>query len=119
MCFTETHTDIRSYTRIDEYLSGWKDIHNHIQHGLAICYNVSEVNIIEEFQTVHALEMLAVLVEIENERVLVVLVYRAPGPLRTFMNDLIEQLNNLPTREQRTVGVGDFNLDQNQIAILI
>ena len=55
--------------------------------------------------------MLPVLVDIDNERILVVLVYRAPGPLGTFINDLIEQLNNLPTR-YRTVVIGDFNLDQ-------
>ena len=83
-----------------------------MHQGLAICYNESKVNVIKEFETTHALEMLPVLFEIENECVLVVLVYRAPGPLGTFINDLIEQLNNLPTREHRTVLIGDFNFDQ-------
>ena len=90
---------------------GGTNIHKQTQHGLALCYNVSKVKIILEFQTTHSLEMLPVLVEIEQEHVLVVVVYRAPGPLGTFIDDLIEELNDLPTG-YRTLVVGDFNLDQ-------
>ena len=56
--------------------------------------------------------MLPVLVEIENECVLVVVVYRAPDPLGTFITDFITQLKILPIRQHRTLVVGDFNLDQ-------
>ena len=113
ICLTETHCHDEEgpLNNIEPYAEGWTAIHKITQHGLAICYNVSKVNIIEEFQTTHALEMLPVLVDIDNERILVVLVYCVPGPLGTFINDLIEQLNNLPTR-YRTVVIGDFNLDQ-------
>ena len=55
--------------------------------------------------------MLPVLIEIENEYVLLVLLYRKPGPIGTFIQDLIEQLSEFPT-QHRTLIVGDFNLDQ-------
>ena len=114
ICLTETHCfdNGGSFNKIEQYAEGWTDIHKQTQHGLALCYNVSKVKIILEFQTTHSLEMLPVLVEIEKELVLIVLLYRAPGPLGTFINDLIEELDDLPTTEYKTLVVGDFNLDQ-------
>ena len=50
-------------------------------------------------------------VEIEKETILLVMVYRQPGPLGTFINDLISMINELPT-QYRTLIVGDFNVDQ-------
>ena len=97
ICLTETHCrdEQGPFNNIEHYAEGWTAIHKVTEHGLAICYNASKVTIInDEFQTTHALEMLPVLVEIENERIIVVLVYRKPGPLGTFIDDLIEQLNN-------------------------
>ena len=49
--------------------------------------------------------------EINDESVLVVLVYRIPGPLGTFINDLIQTVSELPT-QHRILIMGDFNLDQ-------
>ena len=31
----------------DEMLDHWKDIHKNTRYGLALCYNVNKVNIIE------------------------------------------------------------------------
>ena len=46
-CFTETSINDSPTKHIDEILDNWKDIHKNTQHGLALCYNVSKVNIIE------------------------------------------------------------------------
>ena len=45
-CFTETNINDSSAKQIDKILDDWKDIHKNT-HGLALCYNVSKVNIIE------------------------------------------------------------------------
>ena len=111
LCFTETRINNGQCTTIEQYVKGWKDIHKPTNNGLAICYDASKVNIIREFQpTNNVLQMLPVLIEIENEYVLLVLLYRKPGPIGTFIEDLIEQLSELPT-EHRTIILGDFNLD--------
>ena len=55
-------------------MEGWADFHKRTNHGLAICYNVSKVRIIQEIETSNTLEILPVVIEIENEHVLLVLV---------------------------------------------
>ena len=45
-CFTETNMNDSPAKHIDEILDGWKDIHKYTQHGLALCYNINQVNII-------------------------------------------------------------------------
>ena len=110
-CFTETHVNIGRLKHIDELQEGWKDIHNDSQHGLAICYKVSDIKVIEVFPTPSVLEILPVLLEIGNDTVLLVLVYRMPGPLGTFIDDLIQMVSELPT-QHRILITGDFNLDQ-------
>ena len=47
------------------------------------------MRIIEEFETGNTLEILPVVIEIENEHVLPVLVYRPPGAVGSFMNNLM------------------------------
>ena len=111
LCFTETHCNNGHMKHLAELQEGWNDIHKQTLHGLAICYRESDVKIIEEIQTTNTLEILPVLVEIRNECILIVLVYRTPGPLGTFINDLIEQLRDLPT-QHRVIILGDFNADQ-------
>ena len=115
MCFTETHTDNRSYTRIDEYPNGWKDIHNPMQHGLAICYKEESVKIIQEIQLPTVLEVLALLIDVNEECILLLLLYRVPGAVGSFVDDLIALLenilNDIPSVD-RILLVGDFNLDQ-------
>ena len=110
-CLTETHVNDGCLNHMEKYEEDWTDIHKRTDHGLAICYNASKVAIIQEFQTTNVLEILPVLIEIENERVLLLLVYRKPGPVGNFINDLIDELSQLPT-EYRILIVGDFNLDQ-------
>ena len=90
-------------------MEGWTDIHKITDRCLAICYNMSKVSIIREFETSNALEILPVVIQVENEYVLLVLVYRTP--VGNFINDLIGELTQLPT-EYRMLIVGDFNLDQ-------
>ena len=114
LCFTETHTNNRSYTRIDKYLNGWKDIHNSIRHGLAICYKEEKVKIIQEMQIQTEMEVLTLLIDVNGECILLLLLYRAPGPVGAFIDDLIALLENilehiLPI--DRILLVGDFNLD--------
>ena len=114
-CFTETHlTHMPCNNNIENYVSGWTAIHKTTSHGLAICYNASKITIIRELETISSLEILPVAMEIENECVLLVLVYRMPGPVGNFVNDLIEELTQLSTYTaySRTLVVGDFNMDQ-------
>ena len=108
MCFTETgSTD----TRIDQHIEGWKDIHEPTSHGLAICYKEDKVKIIQEWHLPTRLEVLPVLIEIHDERILLVLVYRAPGALHSFIHDLIQTVRDISSLH-RILLVGDFNLDQ-------
>ena len=110
-CFTETNIAGRSFQNIETYEEGWADIHNTTGHGLAICYNTSKVKIIQKFETSKTLEILPVLMDIENETILVLLLYRPPGSVGTFITDLMSQVSELPT-QYRILILGDFNLDQ-------
>ena len=97
---------------IDEILDDWKDIHKNTLHGLALCYNVSKVNIIEVIEIRSVLvEVLSVVLEIEKETILLVIVYCMPVPLRSFIGDFVSLINELPTQHRMLI-VGDFNLDQ-------
>ena len=112
-CFTETHVNDGQYNSIEQYVGGWKDLHKRTNHGLAICYNAQKVRIIQEFPSSNELQMLPVLIKMEDEFLLLVVVYRPPSePIGNFIQNLIQQLNQLPTVEYRTIIVGDFNLDQ-------
>ena len=111
LCFTETHINNSAcLNHIDKYIDGWSDIHKRTEHGLAFCYNTNKIKVIQEFHMNTTLEMLPVLIEIDNEYILLVLVYRT-GHIGNFINDFIEQLNLLP-KQHRTLIVGDFNIDQ-------
>ena len=46
-CFTETNINDSLTKHINDILDDWKDIYKITQHGLAQCYNMSKVNIIE------------------------------------------------------------------------
>ena len=58
--------------------------------------------------------MLPVLLGIEDEDVLLVLVYRHPngGSIANFIYQLTYELRQLPTDKYRTLVLGDFNIDQ-------
>lgn len=117
-CFTETHIDNQHYKNIEEYQLGWKSIHRNTEHGLAICYDTSRVEIVKTFTTPGELQVLPVLLKIDDELVFLVLLYRPPRPMQqndTFVYELIQILSMLPLDEYgeyRTLIVGDFNMDQ-------
>ena len=54
---------------IDEILDDWKDIHKNTHHGLALCYNVNKVNIIEVIEIPSVFEVLSIVPEIEKETI--------------------------------------------------
>ena len=85
-----------------------------MDQGLAICYNTSKVQVREEFTPHTGMQMLPVLLDIEDEEVLLVLVYRHPngGRVENFIYQLTYELSHLPTDKYRTIVLGDFNIDQ-------
>ena len=109
--FTETSINDSPAKHIDEILDDWKDIHKNTQHGLAQCYNVSKVNIVEVIEIPSVLEVLPIVLKIEKETILLVIVYCMPRPLGSFIDDFISLINELPTQHRMLI-VGDFNLDQ-------
>ena len=78
---------------------------------MALCYNISKVNIIEAIETPSILEVLPIVPEIEKETVLLVIVYHIPGPYGYFIDDFISLINELPTQHRMLIA-DDFNLDQ-------
>ena len=78
---------------IDEVLDGCKGIHKNTQHGLASCFKVRKINIIEIIDIPSVLEILLVVLEIEKKDTLLVLVYRMSGPLPTFIDGFILTIN--------------------------
>ena len=116
-CFTETNVAGKSFNRIKHYLPEWKDIHEPAGHGLAICYNTEKVTVMKQYPYVGILEILPVLLKIDNEIIFLVLVYRRPGPIGTFVDNITQTLNqilreNPISGEFRTMVIGDFNWDQ-------
>ena len=87
MCFTETNINYSPAKQIDEILHDWKDIHKNAEHGLALCYNVSKVNI-EVIEIPSVFEVLPIVLEIERGTILLLIVYHMPGPLDSFIDDI-------------------------------
>jgi hypothetical protein len=117
LCFTETNIVNEQYQRIRSYLPEWDDVHHLVGHGLAVCYNTTKVKLLEKYNYIGALEILPVLLEINQEIIFLVLVYRHPGPIGNFVSNLMEVLDRLvaenPIHEEyRTLIIGDFNWDQ-------
>ena len=111
LCFIETNINDSHSKYIDEILDNSKDIHKNTHHGLALCYNVNKVNIIEVIEIPCILEVLPFVLEIENETFLSLIMYGMRGPLGFFIDDFILLINDLP-RQHRMLIFGDFNLDQ-------
>ena len=55
-CFTETSINDSPSKHIDRILDGRKGIYKDTQHGLALCFKVSKVNIIEVIDIPSVLE---------------------------------------------------------------
>ena len=60
---------------IDQILDNWNEVHKNTQHGLALCNNVSRVNIIEVTEKPSVLEVLPIVLQIEQETFLLVIMY--------------------------------------------
>ena len=110
-CFTETNINDSPSKHTDEILDDWKDIHKNTQHGVALCYNMSKVNIIGVTDIPSVLEVLSIVLEIEKKTFLLLIVYCMPGPLGSFIDNFILLINELPIQHRMLIAV-DFNLDQ-------
>ena len=93
-------------------MAGWDGIHKLTNLGLAIYFDTEKVKVITAYQVTSALEVLPVLMEIDDETVILVVVYRKSGPVGLFIQDLIGIRLEFPT-ECRTFVIGDFNLNQS------
>ena len=91
---TEANINDRPVKHIDEVLDHWKDIHKNTQHGLALCYKVSKVNIIEVTGIPNIIEILPIVLEENKETFLLVIVNRAPGPVGSFIDEFILLIMN-------------------------
>ena len=63
-----------------------------------------------------SLEAMTVLLQHHTAHILLVLLYRKPGPVHTFIQTLNQQLHMLTHRLPvgcRMMAIGDFNLDQH------
>ena len=65
-CFTEANINDSPVKHIDEVLYDRKDIYKNTQHGLALCYKVSKVNIIEVIDIPSTIEILPIVPEINR-----------------------------------------------------
>ena len=110
-CFTETNINDSPVKHICEVLDDWKDIHNNTQHGLALYYKVSKVNIIEVIDIPSTIEIFQIVLEIKKETFLLVMLSWAPGPVGSFIDQFILLMNELPI-QHRILIVGDFIFDQ-------
>ena len=70
-----------------------------------------KVNIIGVIEIRSVFEFLPIVLEIEKDTILLVIVYRMPGPLGSFQDDFISLINGLPTQHRMLI-FSDFNLDQ-------
>ena len=116
-CFTETNITNEQFDGIKSYLPEWDDIHDSLGHGLAICYNTTKVEVLKEYHYTGVLEILPVLLRVKNELMFLLLVYRFPGPIGTFVINIIETIDRILREnpilgEYRTMVIGDFNWDR-------
>ena len=110
LSFTETDLNSRSLKNVIELKQGWSDIQKHSQHGLAISYYTEKAKVITQFETSNCIKLWPVLFKADNEYLLIVLLH-CNGPLRTFTDNLQEELTLLPS-QYRTVLLGVFDLNQ-------
>ena len=113
LCFTETGLDNDPDFDVSLVSDKWKSVFKHTEHGLALCYNTERIELIKEYPTVDAIEILACHLRADSEvgDFILIVVYRKPGNVGDFFSDLSHELRRLPTG-LRTIIVGDFNYDQ-------
>lgn len=59
-CFTETNINDSSAKYIGEIWDNWKGVQKNAPHGLAVCYKVSKVNIVEVIYIRSVLKVLSI-----------------------------------------------------------
>ena len=77
----------------------------------------SPVAVLKQYSYFGVLEILPVLLQVDNEVIFLVLVYRQPGPIGDFVNNITQVVDqilreNPISGEFRTMILGDFNWDQ-------
>ena len=113
LCFTETNLqEERTAVQINEWKDNWEVIHFPSEHGLAICYKKEEMKLNCHLPIVSNIEAIACTFTYKyNIPLTLLLVYRKPGPLLDFINQLTHQVSYLP-KDGGLIVLGDFNLDQ-------
>ena len=112
-CFTETHLNVEPRLDETDLSENWNSVFKHTEHGLALCYNSDNIELVEEFQMTNNIEIMACHLQSDLLMVsdfILIIVYRKPGAIGNFFTDLREELQRLPTG-YRTIIVGDFNFD--------
>ena len=80
-------------------------------HGLDLCCNASNTNIIEVINIPNVLDVLSIVLEIEKETFLLALVCHMLGPYDIFIDNFVLLINE-PSTQYRILIAGDYNLDQ-------
>ena len=75
LCFAETHIKLNPRYHISKYLKGWVNVHKSTAHGLAVCYNAENVEVVAEYKPLSNIDMLPLLMKVINEMVLLILIY--------------------------------------------
>ena len=75
---------------------------------MALCYDMSKVNIIEVMEIPIVLEVLPIVLKKEKETILLLMIYCIPGLLGSFIDDFISLINELPTQHGMLI-VGDLD----------
>lgn len=93
---------------------------DHIHGGVAIYTqnNISakSINSVSEYSVEMHLECCAVLINLQNFKLIVITAYRPPsGNVDVFINQLSALLNHTYTISEKTVLCGDFNIDSMKV----
>ena len=113
-CFAETNilSDPKDNSiRKSNTLDNWESVFKLTSHGLCLCYNTEQIQLLKIFDTSESVELLACLVQYNDIEFIIAIVYRKPGALGTFIFDLHKEISKLPIK-RRTIILGDFNMDQ-------
>jgi len=111
LCLTETHSPDTS-TNVTCALPGHAFLHKATPHGLAMSYNdtyqATELPCADHGDTLEIL--VSIFKRSSYPDILLVLIYRPPGPHQDFLQQLDTQLAILPLDIMSTIITGDFNM---------
>ena len=80
-------------------------------HGLDLCCNASNTNIIEVIDIPSVLDVLSIVFEMKKETFLLALVCHMLDPFDIFIDNFVLLINE-PSTQYRILIAGDYNLDQ-------